>query len=77
MTITVEIKPEVQAELARQATAQGCALEAYAAGLLEIAAHLIMPPVRNLREVFESVKGMADDIDFSRNPSTARPVDLA
>ncbi len=32
MTIIVDIQPEVQAELARQAAAQGLALEAYAAG---------------------------------------------
>ncbi|HUD99689.1 MAG TPA: hypothetical protein VMR62_08950 [Bryobacteraceae bacterium] len=40
MTITVDIRPEVQAELARQAAAQGRALEAYAASLLEDAAHV-------------------------------------
>jgi hypothetical protein len=38
MTITLDITPEVQAELARQATAQGRALEAVAASLLEKAA---------------------------------------
>ena len=31
---------------------------------------------RSLREVFETVRGLADDVEFSRNPSTARPVDL-
>ena len=30
-----------------------------------------------LRELFEGVRGLADDVDFSRNPSTGRPVDLA
>jgi hypothetical protein len=40
MTIIVDIRPEVQAELARQAAAQGRALEAYAASLLENAAHV-------------------------------------
>jgi hypothetical protein len=40
MTITVDIAPEVQAELARQAAAHGRAIEAYAASLLEEAAHL-------------------------------------
>jgi len=39
MTITVDITPEVQAELARQAAARGDALEAYATRLLEEAAH--------------------------------------
>jgi hypothetical protein len=40
MTITVDITPEVQAELARQAAAHGRAIEAYAASLLEEAVHL-------------------------------------
>ena len=35
MTITLNIKPEVRAELARQAAAQGRAIEAVAASLLE------------------------------------------
>jgi hypothetical protein len=40
VTITVDIRPDVQAELARQAAAHGRALEAYAASLLEEAVHL-------------------------------------
>ena len=40
MTIIVEIRPEVEAELARQAAAQGLAIEAVAASLLEEAVHL-------------------------------------
>jgi hypothetical protein len=35
MTITVDIRPEVQAELARQAAAQGQPVEVVAAALLE------------------------------------------
>jgi hypothetical protein len=40
MTITVDIKPEVEAELARQAAARGSVIEAYVVGLLEEAVHL-------------------------------------
>lgn len=40
MTIIVDIKPEVQAELSRQAAAHGIDVGAYAAGLLEEAAHV-------------------------------------
>jgi len=40
MTIKVDITPEVQAELARQAIAHGRAVEAYAASLLEGAVRL-------------------------------------
>lgn len=39
MTITVDIRPEIQAELARQAAAHGRAIEAHAATLLEEAVH--------------------------------------
>lgn len=34
-------------------------------------------PYRSLREVFEAARGLGDDVDFSRNPSFARPVDLS
>lgn len=40
MTITVDIKPEVHAELARQAAAHGSLIDAYVASLLEEAVHL-------------------------------------
>ena len=87
MTITVDIRPEVQAELARQATARGRAVEAYAATLLEEAVHLPAETLtsaerrkpegrRSLVEVCAMVRGLTDDVDFSRNPSTDRPVDL-
>ena len=39
MTITVEIKPEFQAALATQAAARGMDVPAYAAAILEQAAH--------------------------------------
>ena len=88
MTITVDISPEVQAELARQAASHGRAIEAYAASLLEEAVHLPARTVTNaekrksegmksLVEVCAMVRGLADDVDFSRNPSTARPIDLS
>jgi hypothetical protein len=40
MTIIVEIRPEVQAELSRQAAAHGVDISAYAASLLEEATHV-------------------------------------
>jgi hypothetical protein len=42
MTIVVDIRPEIQAEIARQAALQGRAIEAHAASLLEEAVKL--PP---------------------------------
>jgi hypothetical protein len=82
MTITLDIRPEVEAELARQAAAQGRALEAYAARLLEEAVHLPTDaaPDADLIDIGESVRGLLSDEEvdrlFTRNPSTGRPVDL-
>jgi hypothetical protein len=39
MTITLELAPELQAELARQAATRGVKVDVYAASLLEDAAH--------------------------------------
>jgi hypothetical protein len=81
MTITVDIRPEVQAELARQATAHGRGIEAHVASLLEEAVHLpaAKAPAKDLVELFAPVRGLFADgeLDFSRNPSTSRPTDLA
>jgi hypothetical protein len=83
MTITLDIRPEVQAELARQAAARGRAIEAHAASLLEGAVHLpaeiASPPANNLVELFAPVRGLFADgeLDFRRNPSTGRPIDLS
>ncbi len=84
MTITLDIRPEVQAELARQAAAQGRALEAHAASLLEGAVHIWGEPSqkqRTGRELIDSstrVRGLLSDEEvdtlFSRTPSLGRPV---
>jgi ketosteroid isomerase-like protein len=86
MSIIIDIRPEVEAELARQAAAKGRALEAYAASLLEDAAQV--PPEQLPRrtgqaiiDAFAEIRGLLTDeeIDrmFTRNPSGARPVDLS
>jgi hypothetical protein len=87
MTITLHIRPEVEAELARQAAVYGRALEAHAARLLEEAAHVPAAPVKpgapaeanDLVQLFAPVRGLFADgeLDFSRNPSTGRPIDLS
>ncbi len=88
MTITVDISPEVQAELARQAASRGSAIEDYAASLLEGAVRLPAGQStdagerkhegrKSLVEVCAMVKGMTEGLDFSRKPSTGRPIDLS
>ena len=91
MSLTVELKPEVERVLAGQAAARGMDVLAYAATLLEQAAQAAesksqdrstrperqRPPGRkSLAELFAEspLKGL--DLDFGRNRSTGRPVDL-
>ncbi len=79
MTITLDIKPEVQVELARQAAAQGRALESYAATLLEAAVHLpaaALPEIaaKDMVELFAPLRGL--DIDFERDRDAGRDIQL-
>ena len=34
-------------------------------------------PQKTIEQLFAPIRGMADDLDFSRNPSTGHPVDLS
>jgi plasmid stability protein len=89
MTITLDLKPEIEAELARQAALQGRAIEAVAAALLEQAVQADPLPgpdagaaePTNLYDLFSPVRGLLtdDEIDtlFARNRSAGRPVDLS
>ena len=54
MTITVDLRPEIQVELARQAAAHGSAVEAYAASLLEEA---VNPAAGTNRLPFDKQRG--------------------
>ena len=85
MTITIDLAPGLQAELARQAATHGRAIEAHAASLLEDAVHLQAEPApvrtgQALIDACAKVRGLLteDEVDtlFSRNPSFARPVDF-
>ena len=79
MTITLDIRPEVQAELARQAAAQGREIESYAAILLEAAVHLptAAPPelaAKDMVELFAPLRGL--NIDFERDRDPGRDIQL-
>ena len=85
VTITIEIRPEVEAELARQAALQGRAIEPYVASLLEEAADVSAErlPRRTGQALIDAsarVRGLFTDEEvdtlFRRNPSPARPVDF-
>jgi hypothetical protein len=81
MQLTIDIRPEFEAALTREAAVSGRRVEVYAANLVEQAVLAPPPvfqkPVRTLREVFQSVQGLTEDLDFSRASDTGRPVDLS
>jgi hypothetical protein len=80
MTITLDITLDLRAELARQAAEKGCALEAYAAGLLEEATHLpfaggakaAAPPVDERAEAIERLKTFGKRHGLSLGDMTLR-----
>jgi len=78
MAITVDVRPEVEAELARQAAIRGKALEAYAATLLEESVHLPSPhpaPVaKNMVELFAPLRGL--NLCFDRDRDPGRDIEL-
>jgi hypothetical protein len=79
ITITLDIRPEVQAELARQAAAQGREIESYAATLLEAAVHVstVAPPevtAKDMVELFAPLRGL--NIDFERDRDAGRDIQL-
>jgi plasmid stability protein len=78
MTITLDIKPEVQAALERQAAAHGQPLENYAADLLEEALRLPSAETAELAakdmvELFAPLRGL--NIDFERDRDADVPRD--
>jgi hypothetical protein len=78
MTITLEIRPEVQEELTRQAAVQGVGV--YAASLLEEAAQAASAKVcslvqaKDMVELFAPLRGL--DLDFERDRDTGRDFTL-
>ena len=79
MTIKLEISPEIQAELERQAAAHGRAIESYAAALLEQAIRIpatALPEVtaKDMVELFAPLRGL--NIEFERDRDAGRDIQL-
>lgn len=81
MTITIDLAPELQAELARQAATHGMGLDAYAAGLIERAARLPQGPVpvaavpgpsREVVQAIETLRGFGKAHRLSLGGMTIR-----
>jgi hypothetical protein len=77
MTITIELAPELEAELARQAATRGVEIDVYAAGLLEAAAHRsaapdktqICPPAAEVVEAIERLRSFGKMTGIVIDPS--------
>jgi hypothetical protein len=76
MTVKVDLTPDIEAGLLAQAQARGLSLEAYAAQVLQHAAtpRDTASGKKSLVELFAPLRGL--DLQFSRDASTGRPVDL-
>ncbi len=78
MTLTLEIKPEIEAELAAQAAARGMDVHAYAAKVLEEAARPMKEevPKKSFLE-FLRESPLADvELDLERDKDTGRDIEL-
>ncbi len=78
MTITLEIKPEVEAELAAQAAAHGMDVSSYAAILLEKAAQPgeQPKPKKSLVGFFRESPLVGLELDLERDKDTGRDIEL-
>lgn len=79
MTLMIDLPDDKKAPLTAIARAQGLSAEEYARQVLEhaIETAALSPeriPAKNIEELFAPLRGL--NLDFSRNPSTGRPVDL-
>jgi hypothetical protein len=78
MTITVDIKPEVEAELAAQAAARGMGVQAYAALVLEQAAQPAEKamPKKSLVDFLRESPLVGLDLNLERDKDTGRDIEL-
>ncbi len=79
MTLTLEIKREIQDVLIRQAAARGIEVDSYAASLLESAAQAAadIPPANSAKdmvELFAPLRGL--NLDFERDRDPGRDIIL-
>lgn len=78
MTITIEIKPEIEAELAAQAAAKGMDVSAYAASLLEEAAHATdsSKPTKSLVDFLRESPLVGVELNLERDKDVGRDIQL-
>jgi hypothetical protein len=78
MTITIDIKPEVEAELEAQAAARGMDVKDYAASLLEEAAQVgdKSKSKKNLVDFLRESPLVGVELTLERDKDTGRDIEL-
>lgn len=79
MNVTIEIPEDRAARFQKQAQARGLTVDRWLLELAEQNAPALPdepPGERTLADVCAKVRGLADDLDFSRDPSPGRDVVL-
>ena len=79
VTVTIEIPEDRAARFQRQGQARGLTVDRWLLELAEQNAPALpgaAPPKRTFAEVCAKVRGLADDLDFSRDPSPGRDLVL-
>jgi len=78
MTITIDIKPEVEAELAAQAAARGMDVGTYAASLLEQATQPADSPKprKSLTDFLRDSPLVGLELNFERDKDTGQDIEL-
>jgi hypothetical protein len=78
MTITIEVKPEGEAELAAQAAARGMDVRAYAAMLLEQATQPAekATPRKSLVDFLRESPLVGVELNLERDKDTGRDIEL-
>jgi len=78
MTITIDIKPEVEAELKARAAARGVNVSVYAAASLEQAAQPVESPKpkKSLSEFLRESPLVGLELDVERDKDTGRDIEL-
>jgi hypothetical protein len=81
MTLTLDLTPEIETELARQAAARGMGIGDYAVNLLAEATLTVSsskpnapPEPKDMVELFAPIRGL--NLDFERDRDPGREIDL-
>jgi len=76
MNVTVEIPEDRAARYQKQAQARGLTVDRWLLELADQNAPADESPKQTLVDVLAKVRGLADDMDFNRDPSPGRDIVL-